>query len=1124
MNHHWRRFLALLLTLTTVLSLLPAGFALEDAGEAAAAQESLEEPAGGTDEAVSPEIFPDAEEAALPEVSADTEESASPEPSAEEDESAPQAVPVETEESAPSEAPAVSTAGASRQAIPSPSAGSYDQLTLEGTWDYASAFAVQELINDALTEEGKSILMMDKKVLDSAMTRAAELAVCFREGRPSGEDWSTVLGDAGVKATLYVQAIHAGAETAQQVFDVWTSDSSINEALLNEDSRSLGIGCFSQTGGTRYWVLIVTDVLSSPISSHENVTDVASVDYRLSALGSASLTLSKTALNVGETIQASFAISNGSDSFVPTGDMISYSSNSDAITVNSQGLVSAKQPGSATITGSLKGTSKTDSVSVTSTLNLPSVTLAVANQNGGVKISWKPVTGATSYDVYRTKTFQRWPSGSQLCTVSADQLYYVDKTVTSGSTYYYTVRACYDGETGRKKGSYDPSGMSILYLATPKLTSAKASSTGINLQWGAVTGAKGYDVYRKAGDATKWTKVASVGAVTSYVDSNVTAKTKYTYTVRAKSGSVQSYYVTGGISATPSATVKTETYVVRSDVNYRSGASTSSTVIGRFKAGTKINVISGWSTTANGVTWYMINLNGSLYYVQAPYLLGTPKITAVTNAPDGLKVTWSKVSNGAGYLLYYRNSSGGWSRIATIDSSSTVSYVVPDSKLTSGKSYTFTVKAYYGKITGGYDNTGSSGTYLKTPELSSAVSNDKDTITVTWEKVAGAEGYILYRKTSGTSWSAVATIKSDSTTSYKDTSVTTMTTYTYTVRAYAGKLRSSYVSSGISAIIIPSDKLVSYVVASDVKYRTGPSTDYKSLGTLKAGTTVQVISGWSKTASGFTWFKVKMDNTIRYVASDFLLGTPKLGSITAKSGGLTVTWNKVAHATGYALYRKTPSSKWSRIANLNASTLSYTDDSLSSGTTYVYTVRAAHNSILSRYDTKGLSLCYLTTPKLTSAAASDKGITINWSRVTGAQGYYIYRKQSGGSWSRIAQVNSGSTISYQDKTNMLKGVTYLYTVRAFSGSSYSYYQTSGISAKATVTLKPVTKDYVTTGKLNYRDKPGTSSDCKIKGTLEKGTTVEVIPDGTTKVGDSTWYMIWLNGKTYYASAKYLKVK
>ena len=46
MNHHWRRFLALLLTLTTVLSLLPAGFALEDAGEAAAAQESLEEPAG----------------------------------------------------------------------------------------------------------------------------------------------------------------------------------------------------------------------------------------------------------------------------------------------------------------------------------------------------------------------------------------------------------------------------------------------------------------------------------------------------------------------------------------------------------------------------------------------------------------------------------------------------------------------------------------------------------------------------------------------------------------------------------------------------------------------------------------------------------------------------------------------------------------------------------------------------------------------------------------------------------------------------------------------------------------------------------------------------------------------
>ena len=1124
MNHHWRRFLALLLTLTTVLSLLPAGFALEDAADAAAAQESLEEPAGGTGEAVLPEPFPDTEEAALQEVSADAEEAASPESSAEEDASAPQAVPVEAEESAPSEAPAVSTAGASRQAVPSPSAGSYDQLTLEGTWDYEAAFAVQELINDALAEEGKSILMMDEKVLDSAMTRAAELAVCFRESRPSGEDWSTVLGDAGVKATLYVQAIHAGAETVQQVFDAWTGDSSVNEALLNEDSRSLGIGCFSQAGGTRYWVLIVTDVLSSPISSHENVTDVASVDYQPSALGSAALALSKTTLDVGETIQVSFAISNGSDFFVPTGDMISYSSDSDAVTVDSQGLVAAKQPGSANITGCLKSsTSVRASAAVTSVLNLSAPSLSIKNSAAGITVSWTAVNGATGYEVWRSLRSGSWVEdkngNGRLDIVSADQLSFTDKTAQSGVTYYYTIRPRYESNGKVTRGDYQKAGIGLTRLTTPKLGTAQVSSTGISISWGKVTGAEGYYVYRKIGTGG-WKTMGKLtsGSATSFTDVKITKGTQYRYTVRAYCGDSLSGYVSSGITTTASSTIQLEPMIVRANVYYRAKPSTSGKKMGTFSAGSKVYIISGWSTTADDSKWYMVNVNGTNCYVMASYLLATPKLGSLKNAEKGFLLSWNRQSNADGYYVYRKVGTGSWTRIAQIKSSSTTSYLDADANLTSGTSYTYTVRAYYGKVLSRYDADGITAEYLKTPALLSAADTGS-AIKVSWEQVSGATGYTVYRKTSGSGWSVVGNVTSGSTASFTDSTAAALTEYLYTVRATHDKVRSYYVTAGINGITIPSDKLVSYVVASDVKYRTGPSTDYKVLGTLKAGTTVQVISGWSKTASGFTWFQIKKDNTIRYVASDFLLGTPKLGSITAKSGGLTVTWNKVTHATGYALYRKTPGSKWSRIANLSASTLSYTDDSLSSGTTYIYTVRAAHNSILSCYDTKGLSLCYLTTPKLTSIKASDKGITVDWSRVTGAQGYYIYRKQSGGSWSKIAQVNSGSTISYQDKNNLLKGVTYLYTVRAFSGSSYSYYQTSGISAKSTVTLNPVTKDYVTTGDVWYRKANGDKVDV-----LKKGTTVKVIPEGTKKFDGVDYYMILIKDETYFVSSKWVKKK
>lgn len=1082
---------------------------------------SPEEPVTSQEEPSSaPEEAPPVDPEPAPEPQEEAQEAAQPGPQTPLEEEAEGALEAQPLEAAPDTPQEKDTAPALPQkAPPSASSQAYDTLTVAGTRDYDTAAQVLREINNILRQEGYSILSMDEKAQTCAMTRASELTVLYSNSvRPTGESWSTVLGDAGSRATVYLETTACGDVTAQKIASVWTSNETVYRYLSSDSIRSVGIGCFYQQDGTPYWTMIITNQYTDQASGTSAVTDGFPVAYAPDRLGTPKLTLSATTLQVGSTAQiTSFVLPNGQGSFLPSQEQIVYSSSSDAVSVDRQGKLTANAPGTAVITASLKGTDCAASVTVTAQLKLTTTQLnTIANHPGLVQITWKAVTGATSYQVYRKLPGGKWSRLGSPVT----QTYYRDTTAVSGTTYCYTVRAQYDGADSVIQGGYDPQGLTIRYLATPDLLSAVPSSTGVTVKWQSVSGAASYDVYRKTVQ-TNWVKLANITG-TSYVDTNVTAKTQYFYTVRARTGEDRSYYVTAGISATPSATVSSTSYVVRAAVNYRTGPSTSSAVAGRLSPGTTVTILSGWSTQANGATWYRASINHKIYYIQASYLLAAPSITSVVNARDGLKINWTRVSNATGYCFYWKDSANKWVRIATITSGSQTSWLVPDKDLTSGKAYTFTVLATYGSVRSTFSTTGSTLVYLQTPALLSAVSNDKDQITLTWSRSEGADGYYVFRKAAGAaSWSRIATIQSEATVTYADKKAAGMTPYVYTVRAFAGKNTSSFHPNGIGGMIAPAGNFTTGVVAADTKYRTGPSTGSSSPGTLKAGATVQIVSGWSKTANGIVWNQIKLNNALYYIPASSLLATPKLKPVTATGNYLTVSWNKVANATGYRLYRKSGGSGWVRIGDLSASTLSLRDTSVSSGTTYTYTVRARCGSVFSDYDRSGVSLRYLSVPQLTGASAASTGITVKWLRVTGAQGYHIYRKVSGGAWHWIGRVTSGTTLQYRDTQDLMKNTTYVYTVRAYYGSTLSYFQTSGVSAKSTVTLNPDTRAYVTTGDLNYRTSPSSANDSNLAGTLAKGTRVQVVTS-TIPASKDGWCMIYRNKNCYYVSFRWLK--
>ncbi|MGM9593321.1 MAG: Ig-like domain-containing protein [Candidatus Onthomonas sp.] len=821
----------------------------------------------------------------------------------------------------------------------------------------------------------------------------------------------------------------------------------------------------------------------------------------------------------GDTLNISSIVSTSGK----TGTLYYETSDPDVATVSDSGVITAKSNGKCSIYvisggGSFDAIGITVSSSATSSVAAgkpatPELT-GISNVNGGVRVKWECVSNADGYRVYRKADGET--SWTRIANISSGSTgtYTDKKNISNNTTYTYTVRA----ENDAGLSSYDTDGLQILYLDVPQLVEAKAEDVGICVRWKPVTGAVSYDLYRKT-DSGSWQKLVNLKPIGSgtqgYVDGTAQKGTSYRYTLRARSSSSVSYYDTSGVTATAATTNLLVNGYTTAKLNYRTGAGTSYSAVGTLSAGARIQVIPGTSVSSGGSTWYQVRVNGDgPYYVDGAYVIYNPVLNSASNIVGGIRVTWGAQPGADSYAVYRKTGSSGWTKLDTVTTNR-----YDDKTASSGTTYIYTVRAIKDSRISSYDQAGISCLYLAAPSLTGAEASG-NSIQVTWGKVSGATGYNVYRKTADSKWSKIASVSSGSEVSYTDTSADLGITYTYTVRATKGSAISSYHSKGVSAKLSGTVTLENQVTREKSSYYATTSTSAGAAGTLSAGKTVKVVSGWTKTEGGITWRKIQVDDSYYYISANNLLVTPELTKAANVSGGVRVTWEEVSNGDGYTVWRKTEGKSWSKIATLTSnSKVSYDDTTAASGTTYIYTVRATYGSVQSRYETAGISCLCLTVPKLGTAKASSSGISLSWDKVSGADGYRVYRKTSGESWQLIAKTTAAS---YTDKKNVISGTTYIYTVRAYSGSTLSYYNTKGVSATATSTVGVTLVDYVTTGDLNYRSSPDKSSSSNIVGTLKKGTTVKVVDGWSKTVEDTTWFMCYIDGNYYYISSKYLE--
>ena len=194
--------------------------------------------------------------------------------------------------------------------------------------------------------------------------------------------------------------------------------------------------------------------------------------------------------------------------------------------------------------------------------------------------------------------------------------------------------------------------------------------------------------------------------------------------------------------------------------------------------------------------------------IQAASAPGTVKLNSISApAYNKINVKWKKTSGATHYIVYYKKAgTKKWTKIKTLDNSKS-SYTHTSSKkypIVVGQKYTYTVKAYNKKTkkAGSYNKKGLTA-YTKPAMVKNIKAAYKDGIvTLTWDKAAGADKYLVYRKDNG-KWKMLALKNS---LSYEDAAYKKGEVNTYMVRGYYSgkKTKGSYDKDGVS-VKVPAD-------------------------------------------------------------------------------------------------------------------------------------------------------------------------------------------------------------------------------------------------------------------------------------------------------------------------------
>lgn len=431
----------------------------------------------------------------------------------------------------------------------------------------------------------------------------------------------------------------------------------------------------------------------------------------------------------------------------------------------------------------------------------------------------------------------------------------------------------------------------------------------------------------------------------------------------------------------------------------------------------------------------------------------TPRDVTLSNSHNGVLVEWEKKLGVKGYYVYRWNDEGKV-KIATVTDAEKTKFV--DTNVEGGKKYFYSVSAVYKqKESSVSERVGI--VRLETPVISS-IGNVSGGIRLQWSRCEGAERYTIFRNY-GKENIVLCHISADGC-SYVDSTAESGKKYNYAVVANTLGIKSAY-KYRMSQEYVVAPKVQSAVNSNGfvalswhgtpgaekyLVYKRSLNGQWSYLSAVD-GKTLSYQDKSVKNAETYVYTVKAMKNGVYsgYDAAGVTanyVSVPSDISIANVNNCLKVSWNAVADASKYRVYRKDSHNKSWKLLGESA-TAYYSDNTVENGMLYTYTVRAVgNNGGVSSY-LSGRSMTALKMPSVWMNCTSDS-IVVNWSKMSTATAYRVYKKTSAASaWAYIGTV-SGNTGTYLTDKSVQEGKTYIYTVRQVYSGVYGSFN-SGIS-------------------------------------------------------------------------------
>lgn len=510
--------------------------------------------------------------------------------------------------------------------------------------------------------------------------------------------------------------------------------------------------------------------------------------------------------------------------------------------------------------------------------------IMITTESGRPKISWNAVNGADKYWIYRSvdgETFDYY--------ARTDKPSFTDGSTSIGTTYYYAVKAV-AVLGGRDVSSGRSTAQSIQCRPAAPSVSIYRASGKPQLKWNAVSGAAKYWVYRST-DGVNF-KYYDSTAKTSYTNTGALLGTKYHYRVKAVAV-VNGKNVASADSGTKSlfttpAAPGVSIYRVNGKPQLKWSAVTGAAKYWIYRSTDGVNFKYYDSTTGTSYT-NCIAASGTEYYYKVKAaavvngkdvasdfsntksLFTTPAAPSVsiTTSKGKPKLTWKAVKGADKYYIYRSTDGKNFKYYNETDEAGYTNY-----STNIGTTYYYMVRAV--KTIDGNDHKSDFSAVrsiqCRPAAVNLSISRSYGKPKLTWDAVADADKYWIYRSTDGKNFKYYDTTTK---TSYINSGAAFNTIYCYKVKAVK-VVNGRNVASGsgsaksvITALAKPSVSITTsdgkpYISWDAVDGATGyyvfRSTDGKNYSVLGYTTRTNYTNTASNAGTTY-YYKVKADNS-----------------------------------------------------------------------------------------------------------------------------------------------------------------------------------------------------------------------------------------------------------------------